>query len=103
MIQPTIGRQVWYWPEDADQSTDQPGAATVCYVHSDRCVNLHVINHNGATFPAHEVRLLQPEDTDEVSGAFCEWMPYQKGQAQKTDELAAAIASGQPGKHPDER
>lgn len=92
MIQPTIGRQVWFWPAGSVPGLTQSQAATVCCVHSDRLVNLRVIDHVGEAHPQLEVRLRQPED-DDATLPFCEWMPYQKGQAAKTEQLEAAAKS----------
>jgi hypothetical protein len=83
MIVPTIGRQVWYWPAKPPaplKPVTQPLAATVCFVHSDRMVNLQVIDPNGNASPASSVTLRQPED-EAPQGAYCEWMPFQVGQA----------------------
>jgi hypothetical protein len=46
MIQPTIGRQVWFWKYTPTEG-EQPEAATVVYVHNERLVNLQVIDHDG--------------------------------------------------------
>jgi hypothetical protein len=102
MIAPTIGRQVWFWPGTFQGGVfvsrgDQPMAATVVYVHTDRLVNLQVIDHDGHARPIAEVQLRQPDDHVPQT-QFCEWMPYQKGQAAKNEQLAQAIATGQPGK-----
>lgn len=91
MIQPTIGRQVWFWGPIPELGSRQPEAATVCYVHTDRLVNLHVIDHNGHARPIAEVQLRQPED-DVPQTQFCEWMPYQKRQAAEAEQLEKAGA-----------
>lgn len=92
MIKPTIGRQVWYWRAAANPATEQPEAATVCHVWTERSVNLQVLSHMGEARTETTVPLRQPED-DKPAGAFCEWMPFQKGQAQKTEQLEAAVGS----------
>lgn len=84
MIKPTIGRQVWYWHLGPIPRT-QPEAATVAYVHSDTLVNLQVISHQGFARSETSVQLCQG-DGDLPSSKCCEWMPYQKGQAVKTEE-----------------
>jgi hypothetical protein len=78
VIVPTIGRQVWFWSHA--NGSDQAEAATVCFVHSDRCVNLQVIDSNGIARPECSVILRQPEDERPIN-SFCEWMPFQVGQA----------------------
>lgn len=88
VITPTQGRVVWFWREGIDRSTVQPEAAEVCYVHNDRLVNLSVTEHNGSHRSETEVVLRQPGDEGDF-GRHCEWMPYQKGQAAKTEALEA--------------
>lgn len=87
-IAPTIGRVVWYWrpynPNLPPMADEQPNAAIVAFVHDDRTVNLNVINHDGAGFSAKNVQLLQGDDV-RPRGGFCEWMPFQKGQAAKAE------------------
>lgn len=85
MIKPTIGRVVWFW-KDGTGLQQQPEAGIVCYVHSDALVNLVVFNSNGQPQSRTSVRLLQDGDA-RPAGYFAEWMPYQKGQAAKTEEL----------------
>jgi hypothetical protein len=86
MIQPTISRQVWFW---RDQRSDaQPEAATIAYVHNNWLVNLQVIDHNGNARSETSVHLYQGDnDVPAPNGKFCEWMPYQKGQAARTEQL----------------
>jgi hypothetical protein len=90
MIKPSIGRVVLYWDRSPDRpAQSQAHAALVSYVHSDTMVNLSVFDAEGHPFSKTSVRLLQ--DNDEApNGPYCEWMPYQKGQAAKTEALEAA-------------
>ena len=93
IIKPTVGRVVWYWPWEstprdgnapgASHHVEQPFAALVAYVHSDRMVNLVVFDHNGISFPATSVVLVQEGDSKPDGAPFCGWMPYQIGQAKK--------------------
>ena len=86
MIQPTIGRVVWFYVYSPGQGHKGPLAAHVCKVHSERMVNLLVISEEGIVRPETSVHLAQ--DNEEVpAGNYCCWMPYQKGQAQKTEAL----------------
>lgn len=87
MIKPTIGRIVWYY-EDAVQEQPMPGI--VCYVHNDAEVNLTIFLPNGLNKPRSSVFLYQG-DGDRPLSNFAEWMPYQKGQAAKTEELEKQI------------
>jgi hypothetical protein len=96
MIEPTVGRVVWYRPDAYDMDRDgmvvsreadpQPLCAWVVFVHSARVVNLAVFDHNGALFTRSSVTLVQDDDPI-PAGRHAEWMPYQKGQAAKHEAL----------------
>ena len=98
MIKPTIGRRVWYWPSAYDCGNGsvsppstmqadhvQPCDAGVCYVHSDRLVNLTVADHNGNMHKRTSVQLLQDDDEIPVGQAYATWMPYQSAQAKRQE------------------
>lgn len=91
LIKPTVGRIVLF---DDNQTASRKQAAIVTDVHSDICINVCVFPSYGSPVSVTSVRLIQdgeePPKTGE--GRFCEWMPYQKGQAAKTEELEAKIA-----------
>lgn len=92
MIKPTIGRIVWFWRVGSTPGRDQPEAATICYVWDDSKVNLQVVDNQGYSRSEVGVTLRQPEDSRDVpSLPYAEWMPYQKGQATRTEELEAAL------------
>lgn len=95
IIVPTIGRVVWYQPNDADAKilgdAGQPLAAHVAYVHSAVMVNLFVICPNGGFASRTSVRLVQAGESPLVGESFCEWMPYQHGQAAKADAAEAKL------------
>lgn len=97
MIKPTIGRVVWFWDRRPDvPRQSQAHAALVTYVHSDAMVNLAVFDADGHIRSCTSVPLVQ-DDNEAPAGLYCEWMPYQKGQAAKADALdltAAARAQG---------
>jgi len=78
MIKPTVARMVLYFPSILEKANDRPMAATVAYVHSDRLVNLGVLDYEGNQFRAVHVPLLQDDDAAPNTGAWCEWMVYQK-------------------------
>jgi hypothetical protein len=88
MIKPTIGRVVWFWPSTVTGGAEyfcyhdnkQPCAAQVVYVWGDACVNLQVLDQNGRAHSFTSVPLIQ-EGEPRPDGYFCEWMPYQIGQA----------------------
>lgn len=94
MIKPTVGRVVWYVPGNWDKEIMQVQvcAAIITYVWSDTKVNLAVFDGNGVTYGRHDVLLIQEGDERPKDGRFCEWMPYQKGQAAKTEELEKQVA-----------
>jgi len=94
MIMPTIGRVVLY--RKSTGSGTQPNAAIITFVHSDRMVNLVVFNENGVAHGETSVTLMQTEEeasNPSFVGPFCEWMPYQKGQAAKTEALEQKMAA----------
>lgn len=87
MISPTIGRVVWVRNRG---HSSQPEAALVTYVHSDRLINVGGFDANGEPFRATSLALVQ--EGDEVpSWPYAEWMPFQKGQAAKTEQLERRI------------
>ena len=55
----------------------------VAYVWSENLVNLTVSDHYGKTFGMTSVQLVQTGEPRPENGYFCEWMPYQVGQAAK--------------------
>lgn len=96
MISPTNGRVVWYtpgaWDTIKQHEKHKPLAAIVTHVWNDFMVNLTVFDSDGNPFGRISVQLLQDGDQSPV-GSYCEWMPYQKGQAAKTEQLEAARAA----------
>lgn len=92
MISPSIGRKVWYYPATTDANmarhSDQPFSAEVVHVWSDTCVNLAIFDHRGTLTSKTSVTLAQ--DRDALPGE-CAWMPYQKGQAAKTEALESQV------------
>lgn len=95
IIQPTVGRRVWYFPSEYDRGLGtikplnsvmhadgvQPCDAGICYVHSTRMINLSVTDHNGVQHARTSVKLLQDGDEVPEGGGYAMWMPYQVGQA----------------------
>lgn len=84
MINPTVGRKVWYSPEAGEGGVklgEQPFDATVVFVHNERMVNLLIVDHAGNGFSKHSVTLLQDDDAPLPQGGHASWMPYQVGQA----------------------
>lgn len=106
MITPTVGRVVWFWPSKGLQDpvgaakhfvykdASRPCAGIVAFVWSDDCVNLLVVDQEGNQHPFTSVRLIQGDEPRPEAQAFCEWMPYQKGQAAKTEQLEKKLSEG---------
>ena len=97
MIKPTVGRVVWYRPGPADSNIcaggDQPLAALIAHVWSDTCINIGGFDANGQPFSRTYV-LLHQDGNERPDNTFAEWMPYQKGQAAKTEALEAQNVGG---------
>ena len=107
LITPTPARMVHYHPAEGELPAYAYAptlAAIVCYVHSNSLVNLCVFDKQGQQHARVMVTLVQPGgDVEAVRmGPWCEWMPYQVGQAGKANELtrqlerATGVAPGGP-------
>jgi hypothetical protein len=82
VIPPTVGRVVWFEQTTPDvfPGSGETRAAVIAQVHSDRLVNLMVIDANGNTLSRTAVPLVQPGDPVPTT-MHCKWMPFQVGQA----------------------
>ena len=94
MIKPTIGRVVWY-RANGSPKPDQPYAAIVTYVHSETLVNLAIFPPEGSFTSESSVPLYQGEGAPPERGSYCEWMPYQVGQAAKTEQLEKKLTESE--------
>lgn len=86
IIKPTVGRVVWYYPGALDGMGALDGGpmkADVVYVHNDRMVNLSIFDHVGNHYTRNSVQLVQEGDAVARGVGWCQWMPYQVGQAKK--------------------
>lgn len=93
MIKPTVGRVVWFTPHlhgDTRFDATQPLSASIAYVYSDRLINVGYLDQLGVKHSATSVPLIQDGDTKPEDGFYCEWMPYQKQQAEKQESTAVA-------------
>lgn len=99
MIQPTVGRSVWF-RHVSHGAEDQPWAAIIAQVNDDRNVNLAVFNGDGCAMAVTNVPLIQEGDPRPEEGHFAEWMPYQKAVAagEIAPTLHAAPKTGAPEK-----
>lgn len=50
-------------------------------------INIAFFDQNGVAHNATSVALLQDDDSKPEFGFFASWMPYQQGQAAKTEAL----------------
>jgi hypothetical protein len=106
MIEPTIGRIVWIYGRGCDegdeptQPTDKPEAAMIadCWQQKGTGrwhLNVGGLDHEGRFFTETHVPLVQeftrPATNDRP---FATWMPFQKGQAAKTEALEKQLGSG---------
>jgi len=102
MIQPTVGRIVWYYPDGWRRPTEEheptslapPLAAIITKVWKSRLVNLVAFSADGVPNGITSLLLVQPEDPAPKYGIpFCQWMPYQitKGYGSESAEKAAGI------------
>lgn len=90
MIKPTVGRVVWFYTKGYG---DAPLAAIIAHVWSDVLVNLAVFDRNGICTGRPSVVLEQDDcPVPPAEKCYCTWMPYQKGQAAKTEALEAKLA-----------
>ncbi|MCA8326113.1 DUF2829 domain-containing protein [Burkholderia cepacia] len=98
MIEPTVGRVVHFRPGKQAANLriqcdkTQPLAAIVTYVHGPRMVNLAVLDALGRHHALTSVKLLQDDDKGSDDEPFAEWMPFQKGQAGKTEAAESALS-----------
>ena len=93
MIKPTVGRVVWYFPAGVSH-TEAPLAAIIAKVLSDTTVNLAIFESNGATRGEIGVLLVQDDGYGNPGGgSWCGWMPYQNGQAAKTEALEKRLGA----------
>lgn len=95
MIEPTVGRIVHFTPATSLSVAkyDQPLAAIITYVWNPRMVNLTAFDAAGVPFSATSVTLLQDGDEPHLYGHYAQWMPYQKGQAAKTESVESRLAA----------
>jgi hypothetical protein len=96
IIKPSIGRVVWYYPSTnvaeigfARPDEGTPLAAIIARVWSDSMLNLTVFDANGAPHSRTSVPLIQDGQATPQHHGHCEWMPFQKGQANAQEAAKA--------------
>lgn len=87
-MKPTVGRMVYYraYGTPGGEFPSVERAAIITDVHEgdpDEAVSLCVLNPTGMYFSTHIKRGQRPGRWD--------WMPFQKGQAQRSEELEKAL------------
>lgn len=102
IIPPTIGRKVWFRPNGVNvignkilliYDDTQPLDATIVFISEDKLVNLMVADQAGETHAVMGAMLVQEGGELPPHGScYCEWMPYQVGQA-RSQIPAAGSAS----------
>lgn len=94
MITPTAGRILWHFDRDDRDTPREPRAAIVARVWTASMVNVLLIQKDGTTQPVTSVPIFEDEEAAMAAGVpfWCEWMPYQKGQAAKTEALEKQTA-----------
>lgn len=97
VIQPTVGRVVHYEPAPSDPGFHlcadygkETQAALIVFVNDDGTVNLGVFDKFGHTYPKQRVPLIQDGEPSPENG-YAHWMPYQVGQAAKTEQVQAEL------------
>jgi hypothetical protein len=87
MIKPTVGRVVWFYSGTAHPMAEQqPMAAIIVKVLDDHCINITRFNEVGDAKGYISVPLIQENENAPAIGFYCTWMPYQLGQAAKTEQ-----------------
>jgi hypothetical protein len=84
-MQPTVGRMVYYKSHGTPNGEYKPEdrAAVITTVHSPISIDLCVFSPKGLLFDQHVMQ--------GTEGGQWDWMPFQKGQAGKTEELEKIV------------
>lgn len=104
-IKPTVGRVLHFHPSREFAAgrgmvllcQGDPMDAHLVYVHRSGLVNLAVFDHAGNQHAITDVKLLQDADQaplneqGQLIESYATWMPYQKGQAAKTEQAERVV------------
>lgn len=96
MIPPTVGRVLLYRPKFSDPNAP-PLAAMIAAVNDNGSVNIGFLTAAGDHRSATNVMLYQEGEPrpDTAETAFCEWMPFQIGQAKQQSMVAGVSLGGE--------
>lgn len=89
IIKPTVGRVVLV---KGPNIPPEGWPALITAVWSDFCINVAGFTTGGSPFARSSLELAQEGRPIHSLGEYAEWMPFQKGQAAKTEALAAQLA-----------
>lgn len=101
-IIPTVGRVVYFTPASTSplirDYKSGVCAALVTAVHNDNCVNLAVFDASGNQYARRSVCHVSTVTADDDVKKYdtWDWMPYQKGQAAKNEQLEAKLGETTP-------
>lgn len=94
-ITPTVGRSLLYVLANTTSgfagNGGQECACILADVNDDGTINVCVFDANGMPHPRQRVRLMQDGESA-PGGDYCKWMPFQVGQAKKTEALESELA-----------
>lgn len=89
VIAPTIGRVVLIKNRLGPDRTEP---ATVCFVWTDRLINVGGFDREGVPFAMTSLQLRQPDDEAPEGCAYAEWMGFQIGQSVKTEDVTKVLS-----------
>jgi len=95
-IIPTVGRMVHYIPQtNTARMPGQPCAAVIAAVLDENTINLTAFDANGFPYGVQNVMLYHgdPEAQTPPEVGYAQWMPYQQGQAAKTEDVTGALTA----------
>ncbi len=88
VIKPTTGRVVYHVAPECRK--EDPFVAHICHVNADGTVNIVYYDHSGIYHRRLNVPMVQDGEQPPVTNTnYCFWMPYQLGQAAKTEAAEA--------------
>lgn len=87
VIEPTVGRVVYLF--EGTKAT--PRAAIIAGFDPKGRVNLGAFDHDGSRIAMSGVPFVQAHEDKPTEGWWATWMPYQVGQAAKTENVEAAL------------